>query len=52
MASTGGLNPRRYLIAANPIHISPHVEKTILPICYMCQTVQDRQHGLHKLNSD
>ena len=37
MASTGGLNFRRYLIAVNPLHISKSAEKTELPICHMCQ---------------
>ena len=45
MASTGGLNRRRYLIAANPIHISPSAKKTDLPICCMCQNVSE-QHEL------
>lgn len=39
MWSTGGIrNKHKYLIAPNPIHISPNAQKTELPICQMCQT--------------
>ena len=43
MASTGGLRRHRYLVAANPYHISPHAELTVLPVCMMCSKVYEKQ---------
>lgn len=37
MWSTGGIRRKAgYLVSPAPIHISPHAEKTDLPICSMC----------------
>ena len=43
MASSGGLQRFRYLVAANPYHISPHAELTVLPVCVMCSKVYEKQ---------
>ena len=44
MASTGGLNLSKYLVAANPLHISHRAEKTELPICQMCKSMNERRY--------